>query len=44
MQTVKNIEIGPVKIRINWLVFACVLITAFTFIQLGFWQFGGAEE
>ena len=30
MQTARNFEIGPMKIRLNWLVFACVLITAFS--------------
>jgi len=44
MPSSREFEIGPFKIRINWLIFACVLFTAFTFIQLGLWQLGRADE
>ena len=40
----KNFEIGPLKLRINWLILACVLLTALTFVRLGLWQLGRAEE
>ncbi len=40
----QTLTIGPLTVRFNWLVFACVLLTAITFIRLGFWQLSRAEE
>ena len=40
----KEFEIGPFRIKINWLISVCVLFTAFAFIQLGLWQIGRADE
>lgn len=37
-------SLGPLRIRINWLILACVLLTIFGFVQLGFWQLGRAGE
>ena len=37
-------SLGPIQIRINWLILACVLLTIFGFVQLGFWQLGRAGE
>ena len=37
-------SLGPLQIRINWLILACVLLTIFGFVQLGLWQWGRAGE
>ena len=37
-------SLGPVQIRINLLILACVLFTVFGLVQLGFWQLGRAGE
>lgn len=37
-------SLGPLQIRINWLILACVLLTVYGFIQLGFWQLGRAGD
>ena len=36
--------LGPLQIRINWLILACVLFTLFGFIRLGIWQLDRAGE
>jgi len=40
----KRITIGPLKIRFNWLIAACIGLTVFSFIRLGNWQLSRAEE
>jgi surfeit locus 1 family protein len=37
-------SLGPLQIRINWLILACVAFTIFGFVQLGFWQLSRAGE
>ena len=37
-------SIGQLQLQVNWLIFACVAITVITFLRLGFWQLGRAEE
>ena len=38
MELRKNYTFGSFRIRINWLLAACVVITAATFMRLGLWQ------
>lgn len=40
----KEFHFGSFHIRINWLVAACVIITALTFGRLGLWQLDRAAE
>ena len=44
MQLRQSYSIGAFHIRINWLIAACVLITALTFARLGLWQLDRAAE
>lgn len=44
LTTSHTLAIGPLTVRFNWLVFACIFVTAITFIRLGFWQLSRAEE
>ncbi len=44
MQLRSEFNLGGFFIRINWLVAACVLMTAFGFGQLGLWQLERAAE
>jgi surfeit locus 1 family protein len=37
-------SLGPLQLRINWLILACVAFTVFGFVQLGFWQLSRAGE
>lgn len=44
MQLQHSFTFGKLQIRINWLILACVLITAFTLGRLGIWQLNRAAE
>jgi surfeit locus 1 family protein len=44
MELRKNYTFGSFRIRINWLLAACVVITAATFMRLGLWQLDRAAE
>lgn len=44
MQLRTQFTLGIFHIRINWLITACVLITALTFARLGLWQLDRAAE
>lgn len=44
MQLRSEFNLGEFNIRVNWLVVACVLMTAFGFSQLGLWQLSRAAE
>ena len=44
MQLQREFTIGSFHIRVNWLIAACVLMTAFGLAQLGLWQLGRAAE
>lgn len=44
MNLKKYYQFGSLEIRINWLIAACVAITAITFANLGLWQMGRAAE
>lgn len=37
-------SLGPLQIRINWFILACVLFAVFGLVRLGLWQFGRAGE
>jgi len=39
-----QLDLGPLHVRINWLILACVLITALTLGRLGLWQLSRAAE
>ena len=40
----REFHLGPLVIRVNWLVLACILLTVFGFIRLGFCQLSRAGE
>jgi len=42
--TTREFQMGALQIQINWLITACVLATALTFLNLGIWQLGRAAE
>ena len=44
MQLSREFHISSFRIRINWLITLCVLITSLTFGNLGIWQLGRAAE
>ncbi len=44
MQLRQSYSLGAFHIRINWLITACVLMTALTFARLGLWQLDRAAE
>lgn len=44
MQMQRDFTLGSFHIRVNWLIAACVLITAFAFGRLGIWQLDRAAE
>ncbi|MFT6092211.1 MAG: surfeit locus 1 family protein [Pseudohongiellaceae bacterium] len=44
MQLRKDFTLGIFHIRINWLIAACTLMTAFSFGSLGLWQLDRAAE
>lgn len=41
---IKELKVGRLIIRFHWLVAAAVVLTMISFIRLGFWQLGRAEE
>lgn len=40
----RELSLGPLRLRINWLILACVLLSVSLFVRLGLWQVGRAEE
>lgn len=44
MSTHKTLHLGPLVLRINWLVALCVLLTVLGLGRLGVWQLGRAAE
>lgn len=44
MQLRQDFSLGIFRIRINWLIAACALMTSFTFGSLGLWQLDRAAE
>ena len=44
MQLATEVKLGPVLIRINWLVVAGIVLSAAGFARLGIWQLDRASE
>ena len=44
MALTRQVRLGPLEIRLNWLILACVLITALGLGRLGIWQLDRAAE
>lgn len=39
-----ELKLGEIRIRINWLIAICVVLTVALLINLGFWQLGRAQD
>lgn len=44
MKSTRTWSLGPLTLRINWLILACVLFAVFGLVRLGLWQLGRAGE